>query len=137
MLTVAEIMQIERQKIARRQPSEEELRRIPVERPARIFGRLSDPRQIQESLQSMAELIDLVKLARQDGFRTEISEAEVTRRVNAIQHNDSDAIKYWIDGQLIVDLRDLGISGRLGPDKRPALAEFMADLTKGEGSDVT
>ena len=65
MLTVAEIMQIERQKIARRQPSEEELRRIPVERPARIFGRLSDPRQIQESLQSMAELIDLVKLARQ------------------------------------------------------------------------
>jgi len=71
----------------------------------------------------MGELIDLVRLARQDGFRTELSEAEVTRRVNAIQHNDADAIKYWVDGQLIVDLRDLGISGRLGPEKRPALAE--------------
>ena len=137
MLTVAEIMQIEREKVARRKPSDEELKRIPLDRPARIFGRLSDPKQIQESLQSMAELAVLVSLAREDGFHTELSEEEVSRRVNAIQRGDSDAIRYWVDGQLIVDLRDLGISGRLGPEKRPALAEFMADLTQGEAPEVT
>ena len=137
MLTVVEIMQIEREKVARRKPSDEELKRIPLDRPARIFGRLSDPKQIQESLQSMAELAILVSLAREDGFHTELNAEEVDRRVSAIQHGDSDAIRYWVDGQLIVDLRDLGISGRLGPEKRPALAEFMSDLKQGEAPEVT
>jgi|GEM_PF-1113110 len=137
MLTVSEILGIEKEKIARRQPSEEDLRRIPLERPGRIFGRLSDPKQIQESLQSMAELAALVRLARQDGFQTELSNEEVESRLEAIKQSDSDALRYWVDGQLIVDLRDLGISGRLGPDKRPALAEFMADLSRGEAPEVT
>jgi len=70
MLTIAEILGIEKEKIARRQPSEEDLRRIPLDRTGRVFGRLSDPKQIQESLQSMAELAALVRLARQDGFHT-------------------------------------------------------------------
>ena len=137
MLTIAEILGIEKEKIARRQPSEEDLRQIPLDRPGRIFGRLSDPKQIQESLQSMAELAALVRLARQDGFQTELSPAEVERRLEALKRRDPDAVHYWVDGQLIMDLRDLGISGRLGPEKRPALAEFMADLSRGEAPEVT
>ncbi len=137
MLTIAEMLQIEKVKVAKRQPSQEDLRRIPLDRPARLFGRLSDPKQIQESLQSMAELAALVRLARQDGFHTELSPEGVERRLAALQRGDHDAVRYWVDGQLIVDLRDLGISGRLGPDKRPALAEFMADLNRGESPDVT
>ncbi len=137
MLTVSEILGIEKEKIARRQPSEEDLRRIPLERPGRIFGRLSDPKQLQESLQSMAELAALVRLARQDGFHTELTPEEVERRLEVLQLGDRDALRYWVDGQLIVDLRDLGISGRLGPDKRPALAEFMSDLKRGEAQEVT
>jgi len=137
MLTIAEIIQIEKAKVAQRQPSEEDLRRIPLDRPARVFGRLSDPKQIQESLQSMAELATLVRLARQDGFHTELSQEEVEKRFGALQRGEPGAVRYWVDGQLIVDLRDLGISGRLGPEKRPALAEFMADLSRGEASDVT
>ena len=70
-------------------------------------------------------------------FIQNLAQEEVSRRVNAIQRGDSDAIRYWVDGQLIVDLRDLGISGRLGPEKRPALAEFMSDLTQGEAPEVT
>ena len=85
MLTVSEILGIEKEKIARRQPSEEDLRRIPLERPGRIFGRLSDPKQIQESLQSMAELAALVRLAGQDGFQTELSPEEVERRLEALK----------------------------------------------------
>ncbi|MCL0056450.1 recombinase family protein [Dehalococcoidia bacterium] len=137
MLTIAEIIEIEKVKVTRRQPSNEELRRLPLDRPARVFGRLSDPKQIQESLQSMAELADLVRLARQDGFHTELSQEEIERRLRALQRADPEALRYWADGQLIVDLRDLGISGRLGPDKRPALAELMADLSRGESPDVT
>jgi len=137
MLTEAEIIQREKAKIARQRPSDEKLKQLPLERPARVFGRLSDPKQVQESLQSMAELGELVKLAAQDGFHTELSEAEVARRISAIQKGETQALRYWMDGQLIVDLRDLGISGRLGPEDRPALAEFMADLKRGEALDVT
>jgi len=137
MLSVAEIIRIEKERVARLQPSNEELRRIPLNRPARIFGRLSDPKQIQESLQSMAELASLVELARRDGFHTEISQEEVESRLGSLQRGEPDAVRYWRDGQLIIDLRDLGISGRLGPDKRPALAELMADLSRGEAPDVT
>jgi hypothetical protein len=137
MLTIAEIIQIERAKVTWRPPSEEDLRRIPLNRPARVFGRLSDPKQIHESLQSMAELGDLVRVARQDGFHTELSQQEVERRLAALQRGEPDAIRYWADGPLIIDLRDLGISGRFGPDKRPALADLMADLSRGEAEDVT
>ena len=137
MLTIAEILEIEKERIASRQPSEEDLRQIPLDRPGRVFGRLSDPQQIRESLQSMAELAALVRLARQDGFQAELSPEEVERRLACLQRGDVDAIRYWVDGQLVVDLRDLGLSGRLGPDKRPALADFMADLSRGEAPEVT
>ena len=137
MLSIAEIIEMERAKIARRQPSDQELRRIPLDRPARVFGRLSDPKQIQESLQSMGELVDLVRLTVRDGFCTELSDEEVARRINAIQQGVPNALRYWKDGQIIVDLRDLGISGRLGPEKRAALAELMADLSEGEAPEVT
>ena len=137
MFSIAEIIQLEKAKIARHQPSEEELRRIPVDRPARLPGRLSDPKQVQESIQSMAEFADLVRLAKQDGIPTELSHEEVERRLGALRRGDPDALRYWVDGWLIVDLRDLGISGRLGPEKRPALADLMADLDRGELPDVT
>ena len=137
MLTIAEIIEIEKEKIARHQPSDEELRQIPLDRPARLPGRLSEPKQIQESIQSMAEFGDLIGLAKQDGIHTELNREEVGKRLDALQRGDADAERYWIDGQLIVDLRDLGISGRLGPEKRPALADTMVDLDRGEAPDVT
>ena len=137
MLTIAEIIQIEKARIARHQPSDEELRRIPLDRPARLPGRLSDTKQVQESIQSMAEFADLVRLARQDGIPTELSQEEIGKRLDALQRGDADAMRYWFDGRLMVDLRDLGISGRLGPEKRPALADLMADLDRGELPDVT
>ncbi len=137
MLTVAEIIQIEKAKVARLQPSNEELRRIPLDRPATLLGRLSDPQQMRDSVQSMAEFADLVRLARQDGIHIELSQQEVERRLGALQRGEPDAVRYWVDGQLKVDLRDLGISGRLGPEKRPALADVMAELSRGEAPDVT
>ena len=137
MLTVAEIIQAEKAKIARKRPSDEELRRLDLERPAVVFGRLSHPKQIQESLQSMAELGDLVTRAKEDGFPTELSGEETARRLNAIQKGVPDALRHWKDGRLLaVDLRDLGISGTLGPEKRVALADLMADLSRGESPDV-
>lgn len=137
MLTRTEILQIEKERMAQRQPSKDELRRIPLDRPARLLGRLSSPGQVKDSVQSMGEFSHLVMLAREDGFHTELSQEEVERRLEALQRGDADALRYWVDGQLIVDLRDLGISGRLGPEKRPGLAELMTDLERGEQPDVT
>ena len=85
----------------------------------------------------MAEFADLVRLARQDGIHTELSQEEIEMRLGALRRGEADAVRYWFDGRLTVDLRDLGISGRLGPEKRPALAETMADLDRGEAPDVT
>ena len=137
MLTIVEIIEMERAKIARRQPTDEELRRIPLERPAKVSGRLSEFIQVQDSRQSMAEFASLVQLTKRDGFHTELSQEETEGRFNNLQRGDPDALRYWLDGQVVVDLRDLGISGRLGPDKRPGLADLMADLSRGEREDVT
>lgn len=137
MLTIEGIVQAERARAARHQPTEAELRSISLDRPARLFGRLSEAIQMRDSIQSMAELGQLVRLVRQDGFATELSDEEVRRRLDAIQRREADALRYWIDGQLVVDLRDLGLSGRLGPDRRPGLAELMADLSRGEAPEVT
>ena len=137
MLTVAEIIQIEKAKVAKRQPSNEELRQIPLDRPGRLLGRLSSPPQLHDSIQSMSEFVDLVKLARGDGITIEMSDEGAEQLVNAIQSGDRDAPRYWKGAYFIIDLRDLGLSGRLGPDKRPALAELMADLSRGEAPDVT
>lgn len=137
MITPQEIIQIEKAKSAKQKPNQEELKRIPLDRPAKLFGRLSGLPQVRESLQSMAELAGLVKLARKDGFHTEITDEETEKRLSAIQRGEPGALRYWVDGQLMVDLRDLGLSGRLGPDKRPGLRELMADLIRGEASDIT
>ena len=137
MLTVAEIIQIERAKAAKGRPSNEELRQVPLDRPARLLGRLSSPPQIHESIQSMSEFVDLVKLARGDGITIELSDEEAEQLVSVIQSGDRDAPRYWKGAYFIIDLRDLGLSGRLGPDKRPTLAELMADLSRGEAPDVT
>lgn len=136
-MTITDILRIERERSVKAQPSDEELRRIPLERPGRLLGRLSSPGQVQNSAESMAEYARLVEQARRDGFPIELSDQEIEGLLAALQEGASDATRYWRGAQFVIDLRDLGRSGRLGPDKRPALAELMADLSRGEAGDVT
>lgn len=105
-------------------PDEAELRRLPDKR-ALIYARLSDPKQVRESKESIREFAQLVGLANCDGYTTQLPYEEIERRFSAIQEKKLDAIYYWTDGQIECECRDLGISGQLGVEKRPGLAKLM------------
>ncbi len=114
-----------------RQPTEEEMRALPFRR-AFVYGRVSKPEQIKTSEQSIKEIADLVKLARIDGYASVLSQEEVERRIQDIQQEKPHALLVWEDGEILVDCRDLGISGQLPEGKRPGLAQLTNKLSKGE-----
>jgi DNA invertase Pin-like site-specific DNA recombinase/ribosomal protein L29 len=112
-------------------PSEEDLRSLP-DRIAYGYARVSTTEQIHESEQSIKEIAHLVALARNDGYKTVLSQEEVDKRIQAILKGDSSAQMYWEDGEVIVDCRDLGISGQLSEAKRPGLANLRKMLEAGK-----
>jgi DNA invertase Pin-like site-specific DNA recombinase/ribosomal protein L29 len=112
-------------------PSEEDLRRLP-DRFAYVYARVSTTEQIHESEQSIKEIGLQVALARNDGYKTGLSQEEVDRRIQAILKGSSNAILYWEDCELIIDCRDLGISGQLSEAKRPGLANLRKQLEAGK-----
>jgi len=122
---------LERRRRRHRQPTDEELKRLPFRR-AFVYGRVSKPEQIRMSEQSIKEIADLVKLARDDGYIGQLPQEEVERRINDIQKEKPGAIMLWEDGEITVDCRDLGISGQLPEGKRPGLALITQKLEAGE-----
>lgn len=122
---------ISRRRKNRLSPSEEELRSLP-DRLAYVYGRVSKPEQVHESEQSIKEIGLQVALAHKDGYKTELSQEEVDRRIQAILRSDPQALMYWEDREVIVDCRDLGISGQLSEAKRPGLAHLRQMLETGK-----
>ena len=129
-MNIEELLQHRRR---RHQPTEDELHHLPF-RHAFIYGRVSKPEQIRESEQSVKEIADLVALARSDGYVVTLPQEEVYRRIEAIQKRLPAAILFWEDSEIVVDCRDLGISGQLPAEKRPGLANLQRRLgTDGVG----
>ncbi len=122
---------VEHRRRFRQSPTQEDLRHLPF-RHAFIYGRVSSTDQIHESEQSIKEIAHLVALARSDGYITTLPQEEVERRIQAIWQGLSGAILVWEDGEVIVDCRDLGISGQLSEDKRPGLANLRSRLEASE-----
>ncbi len=122
---------VEHRRRFRQSPTEEDLRRLPF-RHAFVYGRVSSTDQIHESEQSIKEIAHLVALARSDGYVTILPQEEVERRIQAIWQRLPTAILVWEDGEVIVDCRDLGISGQLSEDKRPGLANLRSRLEANE-----
>jgi hypothetical protein len=87
---------------------------------------------VRESEQSIKEIAVMVKLARDDGYVSFLSQEEVERRVEAIQQAKAGAVLVWEDDEMTVDCRDLGLSGQLPAEKRPALANLTQELKAGE-----
>jgi hypothetical protein len=126
--TIDEIIQ-GRQR-ARGQPSNEDLRRLP-DRKAFINGRVSSPNQIIQSGESIREIAYLVDLAKQDGFKTNLSSSQAEQWLERIQAG-TELPGVIEDGEVIVDCQDLGRSGTLGEDERLGLAHLNKCLEAGE-----
>lgn len=110
------------------EPSDADLRKLPL-REAIIYPRLSSKIQLRESRESMLEIVELLRLAKQDGYRSALTPTDVEEQVFNIQ-NGRDHKEVLTEGEITIDFRDLGISGRLSSDDRPALKalqEFVAE----------
>lgn len=128
MLTLAEI--IERIQRDRAVPSEEELRSLPYGK-AFIYGRVSSQGQVRESHESIMEIAKLVAIAIKDGYRSDLETPEVERWLGSIK-SGQEVPRVIENGDIIVDCRDLGLSGSLGEDKRPGLRELWERVAAGE-----
>jgi len=111
-------------------PSDDDLRSLPYQR-AFVYGRVSSQGQVRESLESIRDIAKLVELAVRDGYHTGFQVSDVEQWLGSIQ--DGTAVEKVIeDGDVIVDCRDLGLSGSLGEDKRPGLADLQTRVSNGD-----
>jgi DNA invertase Pin-like site-specific DNA recombinase len=127
MVTVQEIIESRTRDRRRRDP--EELKRLPHKH-AFIYGRVSTPGQVRDSRESIREIARLVDLARKDGYKTSLDPDEIESSLD-ITRRTGLAEKSWEDGEVAVDVRDLGVSGRLSFEDRQGLAELKRRVQEG------
>lgn len=119
---------ITRKRAAKCKPSDQELRRLP-DRRALVYGRVSSPGQVRDSEESIREIAGLVDLAKLDGYVTGLDSRTVEAWLAHIQAGDIPP-GMLEDSDIILDCRDLGISGTFGHDKRLGLANTKALLER-------
>jgi len=115
---------------SRSTPSDDDLRSLPHKK-AFIYGRVSSQSQVRESHESIRDVARLVDVARRDGYRTGLGSQEVEKWLEKIQ-SGVVVDKVMEDGDVIVDCRDLGLSGSLGQDKRPGLGTLWKKVESGD-----
>lgn len=111
-------------------PRDDDLRSLPC-KGAFIYGRVSSQGQVRESQQSIREIGKLVMLAKQDGYQTSLDPEEIEKWLESIQAG-ADTTRVVEDGEVTLDCRDLGLSGSLGEDKRPGLADLWCRVETDE-----
>jgi DNA invertase Pin-like site-specific DNA recombinase len=90
-----------------------------------VYKRLSTHEQIKKSIFSIAMQDALEEMAISDGYLPEFGKEQVQAVKDA-----ADYPGFYINGQIIVEERDLGISGTLGSDERPGLAHLIEKIEK-------
>jgi len=129
MLTVDEIIAM--QKNHRAKPTQEDLRRLPHKK-AFIYGRVSSPGQVRDSKESVREIAKIIALAKSDGYQSNITVEETEKWLFSIQQGIT-AERVIEDGEIIVDVQDLGISAKgLADEKREGLAHLRKRFENGE-----
>lgn len=128
MVNLSEI--IRNVRLAKTMPAEDELRALPYKK-AFIYGRVSSQGQIRESHESIMEIAKLVDIAVKDGYRCVVTPAEIEKWLVEIQ-SGADIPRVLKEGDILVDCRDLGLSGSLSEDKRPGLASLSEMIMSGE-----
>ncbi|MDD4986005.1 MAG: recombinase family protein, partial [Dehalococcoidales bacterium] len=127
-MNLNEIIQTVRQ--ARAVPGEDELRALPYKK-AFVYGRVSSQGQIRDSHESIMEIAKLLDIAIKDGYRTALVASDVEKWLGDIQ-SGADIHRALEDGGILIDCRDLGLSGSLGEEKRPGLATLSEKMKSGE-----
>jgi DNA invertase Pin-like site-specific DNA recombinase len=127
MMTIQDI--INAKKRDRKRPDEGELRLLPFKH-AFIYGRLSSPGQVRDSRESVREIARLVDLAINDGYNTKLNSNDVEIKLISVQQA-STSEKIWSDGEVTVDVQDLGISGQLSFQDRKGLTELQRLVREG------
>ncbi len=117
-------------KTSRSLPTEEDLRSLPYKK-AFIYGRVSTQGQVKDSRESIHEVAKLMILAKKDGYHSDIDPDMVGTWLDSIQ-NGEDVSRTMENGDVIIDCRDLGLSGSLGEDKRPGLNALWKRVESGE-----
>lgn len=129
MLTIEEILAT--QKDRRAGPTQEDLRKLPYKK-AFIYGRVSSPGQVRDSRESVREIAKIVALAKSDVYQSNITDEETEKWLFSIQQG-STVERVIEDGEIIVDVQDLGISAKgLADEKRDGLAHLRRRLESGE-----
>lgn len=129
MITVEEILAA--QKNRKIKPNQDDLHKLPY-KGAFIFGRLSSPEQVRESGESLREIARLVAIAKSDGYKSNITAEETDKWLLSIQQG-SEVARIIEDGEIILDVRDLGISAKgLLDEKREGLNHLKQRLENGD-----
>ncbi len=129
MLTIDEILAMQKNRKAK--PTQDDLRKLPYKK-AFIYGRVSSPGQVRDSKESVREIAKMVAPAKSDGFRSNITAEETEKWLLSIQQG-SVVERVIEDGDIIVDVQDLGISAKgLADEKRDGLAHLRSRLESGE-----
>jgi DNA invertase Pin-like site-specific DNA recombinase len=132
MITQEEVLRDLRAKNVK--PSDQDLRRLPF-KDAFLELRLSSPEQVKESRESIHEIAELLRLAKQDGFHSNLVPADVEDMLLKIQ-KDITCKGVLTDGQITIDFRDLGISGRFSSNDRPGLKHLIDSIKEGRTGTV-
>ena len=129
MLTIEEILATQKER--RSKPTKEDLRKLPYKK-AFIYGRVSDPSQVRDSKESIREIAKIVALAKSDDYQSHITVEEIENWLLSIQQGI--AVERVIqEGEIIVDVQDLGISAKgLADERREGLAHLRRRLESGE-----
>jgi hypothetical protein len=124
MQTIEQILESRRK--FHKKPDEQDLKRLPY-RDAYVYGRLSSTKQVRDSKESIREIGRLLELAIQDGYTTSLSPDDITLKLDRITY-DPAAEKLWSDGEVTVDVRDLGISGQVSGEERQGLFNLQREV---------
>lgn len=92
-----------------------------------VYKRQSTHEQVKKSVYSLALQDALEDMAREDGYQSILTKEQVDALRKA-----PDYPGHYINGQIIVEERDLGISGTLGQDKREGLAHLIFRIERDE-----
>lgn len=127
MLTLDDLFNYRERKSKKAEDSE--LRKLPYKH-AFIYGRVSTQVQVRDSHESIREIARLVDLAEKDGYMSNLCYKDIEAKLASFDKK-SRKDNVWSDGEITVDVQDLGISGQCSFDVRRGLSELEFGVTKG------
>lgn len=104
---------------------------LPRRRMTFVYKRLSSHEQVKKSIFSIQMQDALEDLARDDGYNVTLSK----EAIKAIK-SDTNYPGWYVNGSVIVEERDLGISGTLGQEDREGLAHLITTIENDETESI-